>query len=391
MIRGPPAEPNLPGAVMFDRIFGLEARELERAIEAPCWSPRTRVALRARHARLLEAHAHWPDLLPRRLEEVFTAYTGLSFAAAKEAVLQRVAEAVQDTTAFGVGLGNTLGRQLLTAYAAPQYDEESLVRRQIVTTFRAPRVVAVSRVADLPAVAENASYPETSALSTVLATASPTKHGVIETILLEAVRNDDIMAISRRVQDLGEAARRTLAKAIWQHWIGNSVYGGDTLPWFHATHGNTGTAALSQASLKTALTQWAAQTGLGSSEKLGIPLRENVWLVVPPELIDVAFGLNQSTANVDGWAHHLFGATNERVIVNSFATDSTDWGLHYDSRLVESIRVVHVDREEPTIVLADEARLGSLFTHDRIQYRVHRHWTTLVADYRGAQKFIAAG
>jgi hypothetical protein len=385
------APENVLGACMWNVLFGLEPQELARACESAIWSPTTRLALKAQHAGVLAAHQRWPECDPRTVENIHRFYTGLTFSEAAAAVRARVREVVQSTTQFGAGLANVLNRVLITAMTRPSYGEESIATPMIVRNFRSTGVVAVSRVADLPTVLENGDYTESAALSTVVASAAPIKHGVIETITFESLRNDDIGVIRRRVEDLGQAGRRTLAKAIWNHWVSNTVYAPDSGAWFSAGHNNTGTTALTAASLKAALLQLEAQPAMGTTEKLGLPLRyPSVWLVVPPALIDTACALNQSTVAAESWAHGLFGPNNEHIIVLPFTTDANDWGVHYDASLVESIRVLHLDRQEPEIVLSQEANAGGLFLLDRIQYRVSHTWGTVLANYRGATKNVVA-
>jgi hypothetical protein len=51
-------------AVVMNRVFGVDHRALSAALDSPIWSPATRIRLRARHSKVLEAAARWPDLAP---------------------------------------------------------------------------------------------------------------------------------------------------------------------------------------------------------------------------------------------------------------------------------------------------------------------------------------
>jgi hypothetical protein len=132
-----------------------------------------------------------------------------------------------------------------------------------------------------------------------------------------------------------------------------------------------------------------SQPRYGSTEPMGLELRyPNLWLVVPPALLDLAYTLNQARGSTD-WGAGLFGPNNEHIIVNTLFTDANDWGVHWDAGRLESIRLAYLDSEEP-LVTPHGTGNGELFRKDVQQYRISQSWTVALSDYRAATKSVVA-
>jgi hypothetical protein len=56
--------------------------------------------------------------------------------------------------------------------------------------------------------------------------------------------DDDLGAVVRMVNNEGRAARRTVARAVWNLLISNATFDGDAVAVFHASHNNLASTAL---------------------------------------------------------------------------------------------------------------------------------------------------
>jgi hypothetical protein len=307
------------------------------------------------------------------------------FEALKSPTLTGRAAEAQASSDFANLLGNTLGRRLLAAYAEADFGERSLFVSASAGSLRDQRVVGFDDVQDIPTVdPEVSDYTELPKLAERVGSFSMIQKGVICTITRKVIVNDDVGAVQRLVDGLGRAARRTLARAVWAPWIANSN-ALDGVAWFHATHNNAQSSALSEAEAIAAVLKLLNQTQPGNAEKMGTRVRPgSLWLVVPPALWDTAYKLNQATASA---LYHLFGDENQNVIINPLLTDTNDWGVHRSSAEVESVRVSYLNgREEPLLFLADTPNADQLFAGDRLAYKLRHEFGTAVAEFRGAVK-----
>jgi hypothetical protein len=392
----PMPEPKL-GDVLLDRWLGVDPDAVVRACSWRGFSAPSRLGLHAKYAGLRAAHERWSGVLARSANDVLRWYTGgLDMAQASKAVTGQVKEFVQSTTQFAEALGQTLQRYLLSIYPEAAYHEESLAGSMVVRMFRPVRLVRASDPGPLPLVAENSEFLENpTALSTqVVVMPGPAKYGMVESITLESLRNDDIDLIRQRWGAYARAIRRQRAAAVWNLWVSNAVFAPDSTAWFHASHGgNLLSTALSETSLKTAVLALMNQPRYGSTELSGLePRFPNVWLVVPPALMDIAFALNKArggTGADSNWPAGLFGPANERILVNPLLTDPTDWSVYWDASLIESVRIAYVDTEEPTVT-PHTTGSGELFRKDVQQYRISQAWTVAVSDFRAAVKSTVA-
>lgn len=375
-------EPQDKLAVALDRFLGISADAIERACES--FSPRRQARLWIQHRRTAAAHRAFPSLRADSFAEIYGAVTG------DTQLTGRVREA-QMSTDWANLLGETLNRLLLTSYAQADYGERQLYLPATARDLRAQRIVNIAGIPDIPTIdAENNDYTELGRLSETALSYPMLQKGVIVTISRRVVINNDVDVVTRLVDGLGRAARRTLAREVWTLWSSNAVYGGDGLPWFDASRGNVQTSAISEAEVIAAVAKLLAQTEAGSGEKLGMRLRPgDVWLAVPNVLWDAAYKLNNSTGSA---LLGFFGDHGEYIVVNPLLTDATDWGVFRPSSAVESVRVsFYAGREEPELFLADVKNAGEMFRADKLQYKLRFEFAAAVADPRGAVKAVVAG
>lgn len=313
----------------------------------------------------------------------------------------RASEAILSTTWADI-LGNTLYRRFLMEYALPIYNERSIAEFGSAADFRTKETVILNYFGDIDDVdPEAADYVEIAPPGDDKVTYAVGQKGNILTISRKTIINDDIRAVAKLVSRLGRAARRTLAKFIWNFYMANTNYGVDATAWFHNNHANTGSTALT-ANLAGAtevlakIIQLADMTEQGSAEKIGMPPLDALWLDVPHALYGIAVQINNSrefgAGNVNPVLNH-FGVNGERINVNPLFTDATDWGVHVSPGAGgrESILVDFLQgREEPEFFLADQPTVGQAFIADKIQYKVRHEYGGAIQDFRGATKNVVA-
>jgi hypothetical protein len=387
---------------MFFQDLEPGSLDLARSLANSPFTPTARARLLESYKARDAAMSRDPGLKFKGLRDAYATITGDEDITG-HVVRARASEAILSTTWADI-LGNTLYRRLLMDYALPQYNERSICDFGTAPDFRTREVVHLNYFADISTVdPESADYTEIAAPGDDKVTYAVTQRGNILTISRKTIINDDLSAVSRLVGRLGRSARRTLAKHIWAFWNTNAVFDVDSVAWFNAAHGaNTSTTVLSAdatgaAAVRVGITALMNMAESGSTEKLGIPDLNQLWLDVPIALWTVADALNRAPefgAGTKNLVSGLFGANNERVNANPLLTDATDWGVHMSPGTSgrESLRVDFLQgREEPEFFLADQPTVGQAFIADKIQYKIRHEYGGDLMDYRGAFKAIVAG
>lgn len=330
------------------------------------------------------------------IREAYVAYTGDTDVSGNIENLQIREDYI--STGFPSALGNTLHRRMLQGFVAPPYGLELLAPpsvRKAVPDFRDQERVRVGYFGDLSEHDPEASdWPEITAPTDEKASVAVVQFGGLVTVTRKTVINDDIGVVGQIVENLGRAARRTLARRVFNLMINNAaIYDGTT--WFHATlHGaNLTTNALSAAELNTIRTNMRKQAEKDSGEKIGAG---PAILVVPLELEGLAKQENMreylDSDFTPNPVRFLFGQNGERIIVSPLLTDATDFYVFADPGEAPFVELDFLGgREEPEFFLADSPTVGRAFTADRLQYKARYEFEALVTDYRGGHKAVVAG
>jgi hypothetical protein len=316
-------------------------------------------------------------------------------------------EAISASTWANI-LGVSMHRRLIKDYLAADFGEQNIIsiRPGGVQNFKTQEVERLQYLADLSTVdPESADYVEISAAGDEKVSYAVIQKGNLLTITRKAMINDDLGAVTRLVGRLGRSARRTHAKYFWNFWISNVTCDFDSVAWFHASHANLQSTALTADlaganEIIAAVIKLGKMTEPGSGERLGLlPANSlRLWLVVPMDLMGVARSLNSNPQVASGSnlvgnpAQGWFGANHERIIVNALLTDVTDWGIFRDPSEVDSIEAGYLnDQQEPGFFLANVPTIGQNFVADKQQYKVRHEYGGDVVDYRGAVKAVVAG
>ena len=325
------------------------------------------------------------------IREAYIAYTGDEEVSGALPTNLRVREVLTSTT-FPNALGATLRRLLLQDYREMDFGIGLIAQISSVPDFRTQERVRVGYFGDLPTVdPEAADYGEFTAPEDEKASYSVVTFGGIVTITRKMIINGDLGVVPRIVSRLGRSARRTLAQRVFNLMINNpTIY--DSVAWFHATHGNLGSTALSATELNVVRAAMRNRTEKDSGKKLGIA---PYVLVAPHELEGLARQENErqyTDANfTPNPVRFLFGRDSERIVISPLLADANDWYVFANKEESPTVEVGFLQgRQEPEFFLSDNPTSGTVFTSDKIRYKVRHEFEAVVIDYRGAYKEAVA-
>jgi hypothetical protein len=303
--------------------------------------------------------------------------------------LYRVSEAIA-TTDFPNILLNSMTKRLTQDYAELALSDQLgvLYANSRLGDYKPQDRVRMGYIGDLATVAEAGPYTEITKPTDEKITYQVVKKGGILTISEETIRNDDLGTVLTFSARLARAARHTLAAYITAFFTTPPNYDPDGVAWFHATHANLGSAALSSAELDARKVALYKQSEKDSTNRLGLRL----WgIMVPPDLEPTARQINNNMSGTNNW-YQQFGANGERIIVNPLLTDVTDWYYFCDPSIAPFLEIGFLDGyQTPQIFIADLATQGTQFTNDQIQYKVKFVFGGKPIDFRGVGKEVVAG
>jgi hypothetical protein len=199
------------------------------------------------------------------------------------------------------------------------------------------------------------------------------------------IKNDDVGAVQLIPRKMSRSAARTLLKFVFDFIKSNgAIYDAKAL--FHADHHNLGSAALSSTTLNAAVQAIAAQTEMDSGEILGLVAK---YLLVPNTLAKTAYELTSKGYGVNNAVMTYLQSKGIAPIEVDYWTDVNDWALCIDPLDGPTIEIGFLDgKEEPELYVADNPSAGSLFTHDKIDYKIRHIYGGSVQDYRGMYKAV---
>lgn len=303
----------------------------------------------------------------------------------------RVTEAI-DTTTFGEILGDSIRRRMIAEYGMPQLANWREIVSEIgtLTDFRTNRRQRMGGYGTLPAVNQGANYNALTSPTDEEATFAASKRGGTEDLTMESIANDDLGALRAIPQKLGRSAAVTLHRFVWNFVVTNpTIY--DTVALYHASHANLGAAALTDATLATARTAMRKQAAYNNStEVLGATPK---YLIVPPELEQIAFELSSSQPKVIANANATIPNIHQGInaIVLDWLTDTNNWYLVADPAMIPTIEIGFFrGQEEPELFVQDMGDVGSMFTADKLTYKIRHIYGGAVLDYRGFYGAVVA-
>jgi len=287
----------------------------------------------------------------------------------------RLAEAVGaafreslDSTSFANVLGDSITRRMVAEFrAAVQFDAWRQIASVVpVQDFRTQERTMFGGYGDLPTVLQGDPYTSLASPTDDDATYAVAKRGGTEDVTLEMIKNDDVGAIRRIPVKLGRAAKRTLAKFVFDFIRTNpNIYDGTAL--FTVGHGNLGTTAFSATEYGVVRVAMLKQTELSSADRMGIGPKG---ILCPPDLESAVWTAFQRSTNLD---KDFIQTLNPVIIPVWYWTDITDWAAYADPSDLPGIEIGFLDgQEEPELFVQDQPNVGSMFSNDQLTYKI-RH------------------
>lgn len=332
---------------------------------------------------------------PRSFKECYIAFTGdrnitgrladCDRALLRESLGADFREAL-DSTSWANALGNSITRSMVREYnAAVEYDPwRQIVDVVPVRDFRSQERIRIGGYGDLPIVNQGQLYAALASPTDEKATYVIEKRGGTEEITMEMTANDDVGAIRRIPVKLGRSAKRTLAKFVFDFIRTNPViFDGNTL--FHAAHNNLGAAALDATSLAARRLAMLKQTELNSLDRLGVGPSH---LLVALDAQESAVNLFNRNTNLD---KTFVNAMSLNIIPVWYWTDANDWALAANPKDVPCLEVGFFNgNEEPELFVQDNPTVGSMFSHDKLTYKIRHIYGGAAHDFRGLDKSVVA-
>ena len=310
----------------------------------------------------------------------------------------RVTEALV-TTDWAEILGNTLNRQMMKEFANDEYSSWKKIVSSIVPVrdFRAQRRLQLGGYGVLSTVAEQGTYQALTSPGDTESTYTPAKKGGLESITMEMVANDDVGSIRMVPKKLGVAAAITIYRNVFDMIVENLEQDGST-DLCTSTRGNASGShvALTSANLDVALYTMRQLAKYGDSINYLGSAYVPRYLVIPAELESMAMRLYKSdiaiaqTGGGSDGSSTVFNATEPNLhkgkfepIILPYWTDATEWAVIADPKKAPTIEVGFFNgKQEPELFVQDNPTVGSVFTSDKITYKIRYIYGFGCLDYR---------
>jgi len=387
-------------SMAIDKMFGLSK---EDAVLSARMSVNLQTHEEFCRRAVKDIESHYDEIAPfSGLKALYVRMTGDEYVSGRMNKGRVASEfrALQDLTTgtFSYLLGDTLNRRLVKEYSATDYQENLLISaRKSVSDYRSQEAVMTGYFSDIPEVnTEAEDYGEVGVISDEKAEYTLSKRGVILSISDKVIINDDLGFVQSAVRKLGQAARRTHAKYVWDFFVSNRNCS-DGTPWFTSGHGNLITTGLTTipAGIAAVLTLYKAllkATEKDSGEPIGIV--DMMTLVYPVDLIDIAEGVVNDT---EYYTSNDLTTKRRNPLKGKIEgvqcpllTDTNDWGLLRNPFMWEMIEMGYLyGRQEPEFILADNPQNSeSMFTADKIRYKLRHIYNGALVDHRSGGKGV---
>ncbi len=304
----------------------------------------------------------------------------------------RSTESAQSGT-WNLILGDSITRRMVAMYQQPNLQTWRSIVSSIVpiVDFRMQRLERLGGYGVLPGVNQGAPYQPLTTPGNEEATYQISKLGGTEDLTLETIANDDLRTVQRIPTLLGLAAAQTLYRFVWNMLINNAAYTPDGTTVFSAGHNNTAATVLSNGNLSGARAAMRQQTAYGDTKDILSILPR--FLVVNPALEQLAYELTESavalpTTAPDGGAAGPIPNLHQgmqAIVVDFFAASSaTNWFVVADPNLIPTIELGFYNGQvDPELFVQNDPTVGSVFTADKITYKIRHIYGGTVVDYRG--------
>ncbi|WQI22622.1 Clp protease ClpP [Stenotrophomonas maltophilia] len=282
---------------------------------------------------------------------------------------------------FPLLLGDAARRALLQGYQEVEEAFGDFTRAVNVPDFKPTNLVGLGAFSNLDIVPEGGEYKQGTFGEQSQAMKIVT-YGKLFTITRQAVINDDLGVFGDVPRKMGQAAKRTLAQAVFDLLQKNPVLA-DGKPLFHADHGNLLPAALISTASVDAMQAAMALQKSPSGQIIQVPMKG---LLTPITLRGTARTVRTAEYAVGGAP----GSNDPNIVRDTFDVwgdgrldqkDKKAWYGIANSAYVDGIVVGYLDGNETPYL---EQHQG--FTVDGVAWKVRLDAAPAIADYRGLYK-----
>lgn len=312
---------------------------------------------------------------------------------------KRVQESLQ-TSDWASVFANVMYNKMMKAYSYDPYNVWKKFVSQIedVPDFKTRQWTRIGGYGDLSTVAEQATYPQLTSPGDENVTYSITKYGGLDDVTWEAIINDQVARIRQIPIAMGRAAARTLNKFVMNLvTVANPTMDYDGTALYIAGHGNTGTNVLSLGGVNSSIIAMRDQTAFGETNEILGERNLPRFAVVPNELEARAkrvfsptkynaMVLDTNAAAADdgtGVDPEAFADKGIEIVVYDTLSDANDWYFVGDPSKVETLVMGFLNgKQEPDLFVQDQPTVGSVFTADKISYKIRHVFGGEVLDHR---------
>lgn len=290
------------------------------------------------------------------------------------------------TSDFPVLLSGLNSQVLLASYNAVPDTWRNFCSVGSVSDFRDFRRLRMGTIGNLDKVTENAEYKTKKLSDADYEKVSVDTKGNLINISRKMIINDDLTGITNYLRQLGRAAARSIESDVYAQFAlngGNGPTMVDTLPLFHASHGNiAGTAAVpSVASFDAIRTQMKGFKDKDNNDFLDI--MPAIWLG-PTALKGTADVVNKSQYDTD--VSNKFQVPNKsqglfNQLVDTPRLTGTAWYAFADPSTEPVFEVSFLDGNETPYL---EEQQG--FEQDGIVWKIRHDWGVSPVGFRGVIK-----
>jgi hypothetical protein len=298
------------------------------------------------------------------------------------------------TAEFTNCLANVMNKRMQQAFGSMDYSEAALISTiKPVTDFRDQTVTNVGGFGIFPTVTELQAYQEVTHPTDWKTTYAVLKKGGLLPISWEMILNDDVGLINRLITNFGKAIRRTHGAYVFNLMTSNPTMYDSNALFIANPHANYLTTAFDRTQLLAVRTAMQKQTEPGSLFKLGLKPK-HLW--IPVDLEASAYAINKSDYTDAALQYTvltgMFGATGENIHTVPFFTDATDWYVSGDTAACETIEMGYLNgRQEPELFVQNSPTQDSVFTDDKITYKIRFVFGGNVVEWRNLFGNVVSG
>lgn len=292
---------------------------------------------------------------------------------------------------------------MIRSYEAnPDYNLWRKIVSQLenVPDFRTRHWARIGGYGDFSTVAEQGTYPTLTSPGDEEITYALTKYGGIDDVSMETLLGDRVNKVRALPQAMAYAATRTLHKFVMNlATTTNPTMDYDSVALYNAAHSNTGTTALSVSGLDAVNVAMRGQTAYGQSQDILGSRNKPRYLIVPTALESLARRvLDPSDAYLAAIASPSADTAMDpqrwkgqgiEPIVYDVLTDTNDWFAVADPASAPTIVMGFLNgNQTPELFTQDQPNVGSVFTADKISFKLRFVFGGDVLDHRSFYRMV---